>query len=96
MFQLLYGLVEAIQPFLVPLCFVCAWMLVILFFWSLWSAVGDGVARAKQMHSVPCTGCQFFTNDHRLKCTVHPDIANSEQAIDCSDYIAPKNPLSVH
>jgi hypothetical protein len=38
------------------------------------------------MHEIPCNGCQFFTNDYRLKCTVHPQIANSEAAINCRDY----------
>jgi hypothetical protein len=38
------------------------------------------------MHQIPCAKCQFFTNDHRLKCTVNPIIANTERAICCSDY----------
>ena len=54
--------------------------------WNLWTTLRDGVARAKQMHEIPCTGCQFFTNDYRLKCTVNPHFANSENAIDCPDY----------
>jgi hypothetical protein len=88
MFQLLYPLVQAIQPFFVPICFLCAWLLVVLLFWSLLSTIRDSVTRAKRMHQIPCTGCQFFTNDYRLKCTVNPHIANSEAAIDCSDYRA--------
>ncbi|MBD2313579.1 hypothetical protein H6G20_18065 [Desertifilum sp. FACHB-1129] len=96
MFLLLQSLIQAIQPFLVPLCFIFAWTLIGLIAWSLWSAIQDGVAKAKQMHQIPCTGCQFFTNDYRLKCTVHPDIANSEQAIDCTDFTAVNNPLNVH
>jgi hypothetical protein len=85
-FQLLYVLIQAIQPFLVPLCFLCAWTLILLMVWSLWTATRDSVAKAQQMHQIPCTGCQFFTNDYRLKCTVHPQTANSEEAINCSDY----------
>jgi hypothetical protein len=38
------------------------------------------------MHEIPCSECKFFTNNHRLKCTVRPTIANTEEAIDCSDY----------
>lgn len=86
MFKLLYPLVQAIQPFLVPVCFFCAWMLILLLFWSFWATMRDGYARAKRMHEIPCNGCQFFTNDYRLKCTVHPQIANSEAAINCRDY----------
>jgi hypothetical protein len=30
----------------------------------------------------------FFTNDYRLKCTVHPVKACTEEAINCSDFEA--------
>jgi hypothetical protein len=86
MFLLLYLFVQAIQPLLVPLCFLLAWGIVILFGWTLWSALHDAIARAEQMHQIPCTGCQFFTNNHRLKCTIQPRIANTESAINCPDY----------
>ncbi|MBC6420808.1 MAG: hypothetical protein GDA43_03500 [Hormoscilla sp. SP5CHS1] len=100
MFQLLYFILHALDPFLVPICFVCAWMLVLMVAWSLWGAVRSGVtifraAWAQMMHQIPCTGCQFFTNDYRLKCTVRPQIANTERAIACSDYSAKQNPFSL-
>jgi RNA polymerase subunit RPABC4/transcription elongation factor Spt4 len=41
---------------------------------------------AKTMHQIPCARCRYFTNDHRLKCPVHPQIANTEGAINCRDY----------
>ncbi|MGK7876069.1 MAG: hypothetical protein AB4426_23055 [Xenococcaceae cyanobacterium] len=94
MFQLIYYLVEAIQPVLVPLCFFFAWTFVALLGWSLLSAIRDAAARAKRMHEIPCTNCQFFNNDYRLKCTVQPFIANTEKAIDCSDYRLKKNPFA--
>ena len=93
MFQILYYLVNAIRPFLVPICFVCAWSLVILAAWSMWSAAKDGIATAQQMHQIPCTGCQYFTDDYRLKCTVNPSIANTEEAIECMDYQPKTNPM---
>lgn len=86
MFQLLYPLIHALQPFLVPVCFCLAWGLVILLFWTLSSVVTASVATAKRMHQIPCPYCQFFSDDYRLKCTVHPSIANSEAAIHCLDY----------
>lgn len=92
MFQLLYPLIKAIQPFLVPICFVSAWIVLLLFVWSLVSAAKDSVTTARQMHQIPCPGCAFFTNDYRLKCTVHPHIANSEAAINCLDYQSKTNP----
>jgi hypothetical protein len=91
-FELLYFVVHAIAPYLVPICFFFAWAFVLVLVWGIWSAIAQGVTTAKQMHQVPCADCQFFTNDYRLKCTVHPAIANSEQAINCPDY-CPKSTL---
>jgi len=90
-FQLLDTLVQAIQPFLVPICFVSAWIIIILALRSFWLTMKHGLNRAKKMHEIPCTGCQYFTNDYRLKCTVQPHIASSEDAIDCPDYQKIKN-----
>jgi len=86
MIQLIYYTIKAIQPILVPICFVLAWTLVLMLILSVWSAIRNTVARAKQMHQIPCTNCQFFTNNYRMKCTVQPYIANTEKAIDCCDY----------
>ncbi|MEC4985545.1 MAG: hypothetical protein SAJ37_08135 [Oscillatoria sp. PMC 1068.18] len=94
MLELLYYLFHLIQPFFVPICFVCAWILVVVFSWTIISATRDTFAKAKQMHSIPCTKCQFFTNDSFLKCTVQPTIANTEQAIQCRDYCQIKNPFA--
>lgn len=84
--QLLYYFFQVIQPVLVPLCFAIAWIFTISLGWTLLSATRDAVVRAKQMHNIPCTNCQFFTNDYRLKCTIRPSVANTEQATNCSDY----------
>lgn len=56
--------------------------------WAILSPLLDALARAKQMYKIPCTKCRFFTNDYRLKCTMNPYAANTEAAIDCSDYIS--------
>ena len=91
MLYTLHYLIKAVQPFLIPICFVFTWIFIILLGWSLWSAIGDTLAKSKRMHEIPCSNCQFFTNDYRLKCTVHPLIANTEQAIDCGDYCSKNN-----
>ncbi|OUL35223.1 hypothetical protein BV372_11900 [Nostoc sp. T09] len=93
MLELISSLIYGIQLFLVPICFVVAWSVIGLCAWSLWSAARDSVSKAKQMHQIPCTGCQFFTEDYRLKCTVRPSIANTEEAINCSDYQPKTNPM---
>ena len=86
LFQLLQVLIYLVQPILVPMCFLSAWSLTFLVCWSLWNAIQDGATATQKMHQIPCSGCQFFTNDYRLKCTVQPSIANTEDAISCRDY----------
>ena len=86
-------IIDAVQPFLVPVCFVSAWLLVLLVAWNIWAAARDSIKTAKQMHQIPCPGCQYFTDDYRLKCTIHPSIANTEEAIECLDYQAKTNPM---
>ncbi|CAC5344946.1 conserved hypothetical protein [Planktothrix rubescens CCAP 1459/22] len=84
--ELLRTIIQSIQPFLVPTCFVLAWGLFILITWSIVAALRDTVKQAKQMHQIPCADCIFFTGDYHLKCPVQPTIALSEAAINCPDY----------
>ena len=70
----------------VTLCFVCTWTLIILGCCRLWVTCKEGITRLKRLHQIPCSSCQYFTGDYRLKCTVHPIKALSEDAIDCLDY----------
>jgi len=86
--RLVYTLIEWIQPFLVPICFVLAWGVMGMAALSIWSTARAAADNAYRMHQIPCTSCQFYTGDYRLKCTVHPQSALSERAIDCRDYEA--------
>lgn len=70
----------------VTLCFVCTWTLIIFACCRLWAIGKEGITRLKRLHQIPCSRCQFFTGDYRLKCTVYPIKALSEDAIDCLDY----------
>ncbi|MDJ0675590.1 MAG: hypothetical protein QNJ36_09465 [Calothrix sp. MO_167.B42] len=65
-------------------CF--AWGLMILFFCSAWHTLKIGTEHLRKMHQIPCSGCDYFTNDYRLKCTVNPIKACSEDAIGCIDF----------
>lgn len=86
MLKLLNQSIQFIQPLIVPICFILAWGLIILLGLTLWNAMRYILIRGKQMHAIPCPHCQYFTNNHRLKCTVQPTLANTEKAITCSDY----------
>ncbi|OLP16987.1 hypothetical protein BST81_18575 [Leptolyngbya sp. 'hensonii'] len=68
------------------LCPILIWILLVSFFLAVCLAVRDGITRLRQLHQVPCSHCAFYTGDYRLKCTVHPCKALSEEAIDCLDY----------
>lgn len=86
MFQFAVHSASLLRPVALQLRFVGACSILGLFGWSILSLAMDTVARAKEMHQIPCTKCRFFTGDYRLKCTVNPHVANTEQAIDCPDY----------
>ena len=72
---------------MLQLRFVGACSVLGLFAWSLISMMRETIVKAKEMHQIPCTKCCFFTGDYRLKCTVNPSVANTEQAIDCLDFL---------
>lgn len=90
MFQLLHSILQGIQPLLVPICFVSAWVLVAMALWSIWAAIRDTATRTRRLHQIPCAECEFFTKDYHLKCTVHPSMALTEDAIGCQDYESKK------
>lgn len=84
MFQLLLD--EVIRPLAFPLYCLIFYTLVLVFIGSIYLAVRDGITRLRQLHQIPCSRCAFFTGDYRLKCTVHPLTALSEEAINCRDF----------
>ena len=63
-----------------------AWLTLGLGLWQLLSAGRETLKRSQAMHEIPCAGCQFFTNDHRLKCPVHPNEALTLEAVGCRDF----------
>lgn len=86
MFQFAINSASFFKPALLQLRFVGAFSLLGIFGWSFISFIADAIAQAKRMHQIPCTRCRFFTGDYRLKCTINPSLANTEQAIGCGDY----------
>ncbi|MGK7880883.1 MAG: hypothetical protein AB4060_12385 [Crocosphaera sp.] len=58
---------------------------------SVIAMIVDVIKRAKKMHKIPCSNCQYFTNDYRLKCPVNPFQASTEAAINCQDYHKQEN-----
>ncbi|TWH43186.1 hypothetical protein [Dulcicalothrix desertica] len=67
-------------------CAFCALAIVILALSSFWITLNQGASHVKKLHQIPCTNCDFFTNDYRLKCTINPLTACTEEAIGCRDF----------
>jgi len=65
---------------------VLIWLVILSYFWSLGKNIYKGLMYVRRLHQIPCSRCSFFTGEYNLKCTVHPDRALNEEAIDCSDY----------
>jgi hypothetical protein len=78
--------VEAISISFHLVCFVAAWILIAIVLCNGWTVWQDGIAYVRKLHQIPCDRCTFFTGDYRLKCTVNPYKAFTEEAIDCLDY----------
>ncbi|MEH2287245.1 hypothetical protein [Nostoc sp.] len=67
-------------------CASFAWATLIFFILSISFTLKQGINHLKKLHQIPCHACAYFTNDHRLKCTVHPMKACSEEAFGCLDF----------
>lgn len=67
-------------------CASFAWATLIFFILSIWFTLKQGINHLKKLHQIPCHACEYFTNDYRLKCTVHPIKACSEEALGCLDF----------
>jgi hypothetical protein len=75
------------MQFLTQYIFAAAsWLLIAIFIWSFWKVVIEGITHLKKLHAIPCSRCAYFTGDYRLKCTLHPCDALTEEAINCRDF----------
>lgn len=85
-FVLIAKFIVQIRPLLPVICIVMAWGFTALLLWNLVVTVRRSVESVRKLHSIPCAGCRYATCDYRLKCSVHPIEAFSEQAISCQDF----------
>lgn len=71
-----------------PLYSVFAITLVVGTLARVGQTVRQGWQHLQQLHQIPCSRCAYFTGDYRLKCTVYPSQALTEEAIGCRDFEA--------
>jgi hypothetical protein len=69
-----------------PVCMILVWTVLFSLSWFTWATLGAGWHHLRKLHQVPCDRCAFFTGDYRLKCTVHPYKAFTEEATHCIDF----------
>lgn len=68
------------------LCFTVWTLVFTCLFWRSLTITKQAIGHLQRLHQVPCNQCTYFTGDYRLKCTVNPVMAMSEDAIGCRDY----------
>jgi hypothetical protein len=85
-FIFLARLILLIRPALPVICAVLAWSLVAMLVLNLVAMVRQGLTNVRKMHRIPCANCRYATENYRLKCSVRPIEAFSEQAISCQDF----------
>ncbi|MFN6558839.1 MAG: hypothetical protein RMY28_003415 [Nostoc sp. ChiSLP01] len=90
------GDVPFVAVFLAHVCFMIAWGILVYLVSCFCKALEDPpqnvtqdkdeIVSIKTVQQHPCKKCQFFKNNYYLKCAVHPDIALTKEALNCSDY----------
>ncbi|MBE9232889.1 hypothetical protein IQ231_14670 [Cuspidothrix issatschenkoi LEGE 03284] len=80
---------------LAPLGFILVWVIFLLVFHKIRTYGDDKVyLKSDSLTKVPCKKCQFYANNHYLKCAVKPDSVLTEKAVDCSEYTPKKKGFS--
>ena len=87
-----FHLLQITTHFFRPLYSVCAITLVIGTIKMIGQTFRQGWKHLQQLHEIPCSRCAYFTGDYRLKCTVCPSQALTEEAIGCRDFEAASHP----
>jgi len=71
---------------LIPIFSLMVWLIVASKLTGVWKEARDRISSFNQVEPMPCRNCQFFANNHYLKCAVQPSIVLTSQALKCSDY----------
>jgi hypothetical protein len=67
--------------------FIMGWAILCLMVSIILMAARAEIIALERLHQVSCINCQFFSKNPYLKCAVHPCIALTEKANNCSDYL---------
>jgi hypothetical protein len=76
---------------LVPLCFIAIWVGLIYVIADTWKFNRKETKISRELAQLPCKKCQFFSNNHYLKCAVNPSVVMTHAANECQDYRSKKS-----
>ncbi|MBW4677391.1 MAG: hypothetical protein KME52_26350 [Desmonostoc geniculatum HA4340-LM1] len=90
------GDVHFVAVFLAHVAFIIVWKIVVYIVSCFCKALEDPrqnltqnkdeIVSIKTVEQHPCKKCHFFKNNYYLKCAVHPSMALTKEALNCSDY----------
>lgn len=70
-----------------PIAFSLVFAALFLMVSKTWVSTRDEIlVKVKPLNQAPCRNCKFFSNNLYLKCAIHPSVALTPKATDCSDY----------
>jgi hypothetical protein len=76
---------------LIPLCFIAIWVGLIYVIADTWKYNQKSTRVSRELARLPCKKCQFFSNNHYMKCAVNPYVVMTSAANECQDYRSKKN-----
>ncbi len=81
---------------LTPLGFIVSWAIFLVILRKIRTNLDNKrVFSIDTLHKVPCKNCQYYSNNHYLKCAVQPHIVLSEEAVNCSEYSPKKRKFNL-
>lgn len=76
-----------------PFYVILGWVIFSLMASAIFTVVRSEIFSLEPISQVPCRNCQFFSSNPYLQCAVHPGMALTENAVNCSDYCPQKRKL---
>ncbi|MBD2342688.1 hypothetical protein [Anabaena subtropica] len=77
---------------LTPVGLVFSWVIFFIILRKIRSIIENKmVFTVNGLHQLPCKNCQFYANNHYLKCAVQPSVVLTEEAKNCSEYSPKKD-----
>ncbi|MDZ7958581.1 MAG: hypothetical protein RMY34_11995 [Aulosira sp. DedQUE10] len=80
--------IPALVVFLAPICFMIVGAVFLLIISNIIKITHNKneILNIEYLKEHRCKNCRFFNENNYIKCAVHPSVALTKQALDCSDY----------